>query len=684
MELNKETLKQNDLLIDLLVDNLVIDNESVRIDNIVGIKKQISNIDTMNKIYEGSKELNERIYIRKNEILLYLLNKAKELNYDLSTYDFPVPKHSYYALNLSNAENIIEEQLLLANTNEDKIEIIKDYYNGILEQQISSYSNIVNRKLDDIIPPSESQKRINEIIDEMHNNKVDIKDFNNADEYVKKLQESADKDNRLFNQILDEMGNEYQKLEKEYETMPKVETTVEPKNETHDLNIDKTIADIDEKLAELDKENKSMNNNVKETNIIIKLRNYNGDYGMGSVYTEEFKLNVKQPLNNVNNENGLVIFTDKTGFCCDERLGFDPIATIKTEIPFIVTSDKLNIFNRMVEEIKTDSNYKYNESHYSNDKFDPKRFEYFDIIIDNESFESNNDKVFKVFLCELVDVEKITESMDDYYEKLSTILRKMKQPLVDESIIQEQNNTEFDRISQIVNDVAGTEDIDEKNLLCKLAKKVIDLPFDTETTIAKLMQLDQVMVDPLTQGKVFNLLNSVCEKLNIKIEVNHDEFGGLGYHYKFKKINSKSNLERFNEMFEVNENGRFKKLIIPVHEPSNQYENELNLIDKILSECTIEESTRAKLYSDKLFYQLPNEDRIKANRLLMTQEEFKYLFESDESGAFIRLVIPAYAVESGEKEMDLRGKKPTDFTQDEVITMKKYAYECSQQYLEKR
>ena len=42
MEFNKNDFKQGDLLIDLLVDNLVIDNESVRIDNIVGIKKQIS------------------------------------------------------------------------------------------------------------------------------------------------------------------------------------------------------------------------------------------------------------------------------------------------------------------------------------------------------------------------------------------------------------------------------------------------------------------------------------------------------------------------------------------------------------------------------------------------------------------------------------------------------------------
>ncbi|MBO5530314.1 MAG: hypothetical protein J5970_02855 [Bacilli bacterium] len=488
MELNKETLKQNDFLIDLLVDNLVIDNASVRIDNIVGIKKQISNIDTMTRILEDSKRLNERIYTRKTEILLYLLGKAKELNYDLALYDFPVPKHSYYALDLSNAENIIENELLSANTNEDKIEVVKDCYNGILEQQISSYSNIINRKLDSIIPPSESQKRINEIVDEMHNNKVDIKDFSDINEYATKLQESTEKDNQLFNQMLDVMDNEYQKLEKEYEQLPKVENVSQLEVKNPNVDVDKLISDIDKKLEELDKE----------------------------------KENVK-----MNNEN----------------------------------------------------------------------------------------------------------------EIINTITNKIK-----------------------------------------------ELPLNTEITIAELIGYNpQVnMVDPLTQGMNYNKVKAECEKNGIVLEENSDEIGGLGYYYKFKKINSKSNLERFNEMFEVNENGRFKKLIIPVHEPSNQYENELNLIDKNLSECTIEESTRAKLYSDKLFYQLPNEDRIKANRLLMTQEEFKYLFESDESGAFIRLVIPAYAVESGNSEIDLRGKKPTEFTQDEVITMKKYAYECSQQYLGKR
>ena len=673
-----------------------------------------------------------------------------------------------------------------------------------------------------------------------------------------------------------------------------------------------------------------MNNEIKETNLTLRVRNYNGDYGIGSVFIEEFKLNVKQPSNNTNNDCGLVTFTETTGFCCNEKLGSNPLATIKTEIPFIVKHDKLNSFNVMIEKIKSDSNYKYNESHYATDKFDPKRLEYFDIIIDGEQFESNDDEVFKGLLNDIIDVEEISGLMDDYYQKLSIIMKKLNRPPYDKTPIQEENNHETDKISQIVNEVVGTADMDKNNLLCKLAKKVIELPFDTETTIAKLMQLDQVLVDPLTQGEVFNLLNSVCEKLNIKIEVNHDEIGGLGYHYKFKKkdvlnktnsvlhrselkamfskltneidrnksdeenidtikgfigefglkvkhaetkadsrffpygrmkflleeldknlnenkyidalfdisdfldesriqpnfegydplivdknkeyynediicteekdllmaivkqfiqkienrnndkkmfsqdelkelfyrtmnenevsklkelgmndeiaklttsthqvkyfdgigyvligdgyiiqangmeqqryfatiVNSPeeakqeimdkisrqatsdknitSEIEKFNSLFEIDENNCFINLIIPANEPTSQYTDMLNLIGKKLIECNIEETLRAKLYSDKLFYQLPNEDRIKANRLLMTQEEFKYLFESDENGAFIRLVIPAYAVESGEKEMDLRGKKPTDFTQDEVITMKKYAYECSQQYLGKR
>ena len=66
------------------------------------------------------------------------------------------------------------------------------------------------------------------------------------------------------------------------------------------------------------------------------------------------------------------------------------------------------------------------------------------------------------------------------------------------------------------------------------------MPVNTDTSIAQLMNSDNnsvAMVEPLIQGEIFNSLMKVCEKLSIKIDVNHDEIGGLGYHYKFKKIN---------------------------------------------------------------------------------------------------------------------------------------------------
>ncbi len=314
-----------------------------------------------------------------------------------------------------------------------------------------------------------------------------------------------------------------------------------------------------------------MDNQIKETNITIKLRNYNGDYGIGSVFNNEFNVVAKQLANNSNKEKGLIIFTENIGFCCDEKLGSNTLATIKTEIPFSVDYDKLTIFNEMVEKIKTNPDYKYNESHYATDKFDPKSLEYFDIIIDGEEFESNSDEIFKTILHDVIDVEEISGIMDDYYHNLTPIIKRMNKPVYAQPTVQNPNNAEIDKISQIVNEVVGTADMDKNNLLCKLAKKIIDLPFDTETTIAKLMQLDQVLVDPLTQGEVFNLLNSICEKLNIKIEVNHDEIGGLGYHYKFKK---KDVLNKTNSILHRSElKAMFSKLTNEIDRNKSDEEN---------------------------------------------------------------------------------------------------------------
>lgn len=261
MKINKNELKQNDLLIDMLIDNLLVDNYTVTIDNILDIKKEISNIQTMNKIYEDSKKIDDSFYSRKIEILIYLLKKAKELNYDLSLYDFPISKNIYYTLNLYNAEKIIEDELLTKNTIEDKIVIVKDYYNEILDELILAYTNIIVRKIDKILPPSKFGQKTNAIIDEMHDNNI-LKNVNQSvgenelGVSASDLQAQTEKDTKLFNQLLDEIHNEYERVIKDTEIPKGDYSKPETKFKMYDENIDNIIADIDKKLEELEKKKK--------------------------------------------------------------------------------------------------------------------------------------------------------------------------------------------------------------------------------------------------------------------------------------------------------------------------------------------------------------------------------------------------------------------------------------------
>ena len=63
-------------------------------------------------------------------------------------------------------------------------------------------------------------------------------------------------------------------------------------------------------------------------------------------------------------------------------------------------------------------------------------------------------------------------------------------------------------------------------------------------------------------------------------------------------------------------------------------------------------------------------------------EEKTNLFEKDSNGTYIRLIIPSEFVclilPEYNGNMDLRGKKDLDLTSDEVIVLKKYAYELSE------
>lgn len=68
--------------------------------------------------------------------------------------------------------------------------------------------------------------------------------------------------------------------------------------------------------------------------------------------------------------------------------------------------------------------------------------------------------------------------------------------------------------------------------------KIKEAPINTELTIAKLINYNPEanMVNPQTQGEVFNAVEYKCRENGINIEQIESGFGGLAYYYQFKKV----------------------------------------------------------------------------------------------------------------------------------------------------
>lgn len=98
-------------------------------------------------------------------------------------------------------------------------------------------------------------------------------------------------------------------------------------------------------------------------------------------------------------------------------------------------------------------------------------------------------------------------------------------------------NNSYEELKNIILD--KIKELNNMNeIVLKIVDKIKTLPDNIETTIAQLLQLSNeevAMIDPMTQGTIFNLIKEQCKTLKIRIEVNRDEIGGLAYRYKFKK-----------------------------------------------------------------------------------------------------------------------------------------------------
>ena len=89
-------------------------------------------------------------------------------------------------------------------------------------------------------------------------------------------------------------------------------------------------------------------------------------------------------------------------------------------------------------------------------------------------------------------------------------------------------------------EMIGNDDTYLNTLVYDIMKKIVDLPSETTTTIANLINYnpDEKFVEPLLQGTINFLVNEVCKNLDIKLERNKDKIGGLAYYNEFKKVDS--------------------------------------------------------------------------------------------------------------------------------------------------
>ena len=97
-----------------------------------------------------------------------------------------------------------------------------------------------------------------------------------------------------------------------------------------------------------------------------------------------------------------------------------------------------------------------------------------------------------------------------------------------------------ENLKTIIEEVVGNNDNYLNMAVYDIMKKIIDLPSESTTTIADLINYNpnETFVEPLTQGQIRRLVKETCKKFNIELEENKDGFGGLAYYYQFKKVNN--------------------------------------------------------------------------------------------------------------------------------------------------
>lgn len=144
--------------------------------------------------------------------------------------------------------------------------------------------------------------------------------------------------------------------------------------------------------------------------LTIKLneRHYNGAYSKGSI----FKTVIDFVLTDRNASSTITI-----NFCIDEAI--KEKAKIQITVPFMITEEETTSIKQLLQTISSNPDYVYQESHYAKNKFDPKKFKYTDVSIDDKEYEILTQDEILTQLKTLIHYESVAELVLEAYNHMT-------------------------------------------------------------------------------------------------------------------------------------------------------------------------------------------------------------------------------------------------------------------------
>lgn len=149
------------------------------------------------------------------------------------------------------------------------------------------------------------------------------------------------------------------------------------------------------------------------------------------------------------------------------------------------------------------------------------------------------------------------------------------------------------------------------NNINEILIKIKEMDYDKETCIAELISYnpESNFVEPMEQMKLLRQVRALAEENNISLEENRDEFGGLGFYVKFKKINNSDEFKINNSfVFKDDETKvEYQKYLDEVNEYNRKIANgetpdkDLSTItDEFKQKFIIEEKNDSEINNDML------------------------------------------------------------------------------------